>query len=329
MIEWALIAGGLVILTVGAELLIRGATALARQLGLSELLIGLTLVGFGTSTPELVTSVQAALVGAPGVAVGNVVGSNIANILLILGASAVIAPIAAEPKSFRRDSIAVILATLLAIAVSMTGEFGRLAGGAFLLALAAYIALAYLTERAEPEEPETHRHEEAAAALPAAPRSPLLDILLALAGLGLLMVGAKLLIDGAIDVATTLGVSETVIGLTIVAVGTSLPELVTSVMAALKGRSALALGNVLGSNIYNLLGILGATALIRPVAAPAQIIRFDNWVMLAATVAMILLLRTHRQAAGRIGRQLGRLQGAGLLIAYAAYVGWLVRNAAA
>lgn len=317
--EWVSIVAGLVVLTAGAELLIRGATAIARRLGLSELLIGLTLVGFGTSTPELVSSVQAALVGSPGVAVGNVVGSNIANILLILGASALVAPVIVEPKSFRRDSAAVALATLLVVGVALTGGYGRLAGAAFLLALGAYIALAYLTERAAPEAPETRRHEEAAAALPPAPKSFFVDALLVLVGLGLLMVGARLLVSGAIDVARALGVAETIIGLTVVALGTSLPELVTSLVAALKGRSALALGNVVGSNIYNLLGILGATALIRPVAAPEEIVRFDNWVMVAATAAMIVFARSRGS--------ISRLEGGLLVAGYAVYVGWLVANA--
>lgn len=319
LMDWAYIVTGLVVLTVGAELLIRGATALARRFGLSELLIGLTLVGFGTSTPELVSSVQAALVGSPGVAVGNVVGSNIANILLIIGLSAAIAPIAVEARAFRRDAPALMLATLLMIGVSMTGGFGRIAGFAFLAALAGYIALAYLTERASPDEPEKQRHEEEAAELPTGPKSLGMDIVLVVAGLFMLMAGARLLVGGAISVASALGVSETIIGLTIVAIGTSLPELVTSVMAALRGKSALALGNVVGSNLYNILGIIGVTAAIIPVATPSEIRAFDNWVMLAATAALIVFAITRNS--------INRLEGAALVAGYAAYLGWLVVNA--
>ena len=317
--DWLSIAGGLVVLTLGAEILIRGSTALARRFGVSDLLIGLTLVGFGTSTPELVSSIQAALVGSPGVAVGNVVGSNIANILLILGLSVFIAPFDVERKAFMRDGAVVLIATLAAIAVSMTGEFGRVAGAAFLAAIAAYITYAFITERKAPDSPQAELHAAEGAALPAGPKSATLDIAMAIGGLLLLVAGAKFLVTGAINVASALGVSETIIGLTIVAIGTSLPELVTSAMAALRGKSALALGNVVGSNIYNLFGILGATALIHPVAAPAEIVAFDNWVMLAATILMILFATTRRR--------LNRLEGAVMVAGYVAYIGWTVINA--
>ena len=317
--DWISIVGGLVVLTLGAEILIRGATALARRFGVSDLLIGLTLVGFGTSTPELVSSVQAAIVGSPGVAVGNVVGSNIANILLILGVSVLIAPFAVERKAFRRDGVVVLLATLAAIGVSMTGEFGRIAGLGFLAAIASYIVYAFVTERRAPESPQAEHHIAEAAALPEGPKSVVLDVIMAIVGLGLLIIGAKFLVTGAINIAGKLGVSETIIGLTIVAVGTSLPELVTSVMAALRGKSGLALGNVVGSNIYNLFGILGVTALIRPVAAPAEIVAFDNWVMLGATLLMIFFAVSKDR--------LTRAEGGLMVALYVAYLGWLVANA--
>lgn len=317
--DWLSLAAGLVILTLGADLLIRGATAIARRFGLSELLIGLTLVGFGTSTPELVSSIQAALLNSPGVAVGNVVGSNIANILLILGISALIAPIAIEPTSMRRDAIALSIATLLAIAVAMTGGYGRPAGIGFLAALAAYLMLAYFAERAAPASAESLRREAEAESLPQGPQPLFLDFVFCGAGLALLVGGAKLLVTGAINIAQDLGVSETIIGLTIVAVGTSLPELVTSALAAFRGKSALALGNVVGSNIYNILGILGATALVRPVAAPPEIVAFDNWVMLAATALMIWFAHTRHR--------IERWEGGLLLAAYVVYVGWLVVHA--
>lgn len=311
MSDWMLVAAGLVLLAVGGEVLIRGATEIARRLGLSELLIGLTLVGFGTSTPELVSSIQAALKGSAGIAVGNVVGSNIANVLLILGGAALIAPIAADPKAFRRDGATVLLATLLTIAVAMTVGFTRLAGAIFLAGLFLYLVSAYLAERTS-AHPEAERHAAAGAAAPHGPKSIALDFVLAVAGLGLLIVGARFLVDGSISIAAELGVSDAVIGLTVVAVGTSLPELVTSWLAAMRGRGALALGNILGSNIYNLFGILGATALVRPLAAAPQIIAYDNWVMLGATIAMIAFARS----SGRISR----LEGAVLLLAYIVYL---------
>lgn len=310
-----MIIAGLVLLTIGAEALIRGAASLARRFGLSELLIGLTLVGFGTSTPELVSSVQAAQAGAPDIAVGNVIGSNIANILLILGLTALIAPVAVEPKSFGRDAPALAAATIIAILVAMTGEFGRLAGAGFLIAIAAYIAFAYLTERRAPANPETQRHEAEAGEI-AGRDSPLLAILFAAVGLALLIAGAKLLVTGSIALAVKFNVPEAVIGLTVVAVGTSLPELVTSVMAALRGKGDLALGNVVGSNIYNLLGILGVTALIKPVSVAPQLMQIDVWVMLAATAAMIFFARTQRR--------IDRWEGGALTAGYAAYTIWLI-----
>lgn len=318
MTFWLFVAAGLVLLTLGAEALIRGAAGLARRFGLSELLIGLTLVGFGTSTPELVSSVQAALSGAPGIAVGNVVGSNIANILLILGLSAAIAPIVVEPQSFRRDMPALVAATAFVTAILISGVVGRFAGAGFLIAIASYITYAYVSEKMQSSAPEPVRHEIEAAEIHGA-QSLLRAIILALTGLALLIIGARLLVTGSIEIASTLGVSETVIGLTIVAVGTSLPELVTSVMAALRGKSNLALGNVVGSNIYNLLGILGATALIKPVAVSAEIISFDIWVMVVATAAMAFFAWTR----GRVERWEGMV----LVVAYAAYIGWLAFTA--
>jgi cation:H+ antiporter len=314
-----MIVGGLAILTVGAEALIRGATEIARRLGLSELVIGLTLVGFGTSTPELVSSVQAALQGSPGIAVGNVVGSNIANVLLILGVAALIAPVSIEPRAFRRDAAVVIVSTLLVIGIGMTVGFTRAAGFAFLAALASYVTLAYLMERRATGSPEAERHEAAGAAMPGGPKSIIVDLVFAAAGLGLLILGARLLILGSIDVAGALGVSDTIIGLTIVAVGTSLPELVTSAMATARGKGELALGNIIGSNIYNLLGIVGVTAAIRPLVAPPEILAFDNWVMLASTLAMVWFARS--------ARSVTRLEGGVLLLAYAVYLFVLAVNA--
>ncbi len=319
MSDWLIITAGLAILTVGADVLIRGASTLARRFGVSELLIGLTLVGFGTSTPELVSSIQAAVAGSPGVALGNVIGSNIANILLILGISAAIAPFAVDQKAFKRDGAMVLGATIVVIAVSMTGEFSRIAGVAFLAAISAYIAYAFLTERSAPDSAASQLHAAEAAELPVGPKSLVLDILLVLAGLAALVGGAKLLVGGAISVAANLGVSETVIGLTVVAIGTSLPELVTSVVAAVRGKSAMALGNVIGSNIYNSLFILGATSMVQPVAAPIQILQFDNWVMLGATIALVLFARTKGA--------MSRLEGMMLVGGYGAYLLWTVANA--
>ncbi len=315
---WISIIAGLFLLTGGAELLIRGATGLARRFGLSELLIGLTLVGFGTSTPELVSSIEAALSGSSGIALGNVIGSNIANILLILGLSAAIAPIAFERNSFHRDLPALIAATIIVIIVMLSGAVGRFAGAGFLIAIAGYITYAYFSERLVTTAPEPVRHEAEAAELPSA-RSPIAAMAFTGVGLALLIAGAKLLVMGAITIAASLDISESIIGLTIVAVGTSLPELVTSVVAAARGKSNLALGNVVGSNIYNLLGILGVTVLIQPIAVPAEIAQFDIWVMAIATIAMVLFAWTRRN--------IERWEGVLLVGAYGLYVGYLIINA--
>ena len=251
------VLGGLLGLVLGGEYLVRGAVALAQRVGLSPLVIGLTVVGFGTSAPELVTSVQAALLGAPDIALGNVVGSNIANILLILGLAAVIAPVAISGRSFARDGTVMLAASLLCLGTVLLGQVDRLAGGVALVGLAAYLIYTFRSDRsgAEPMEP-----------LPDQAPSWLALVWL-LGGLLLTILSARFLITGAVALAQAVGLSEAVIGLTIVAVGTSMPELVTSVIAARRGQSDVALGNVVGSNIFNILGVLGITALIQPVGA--------------------------------------------------------------
>ena len=287
----------------------RGAVALASRLGVSPLLIGLTVVGFGTSTPELVTSLQAAFNNAPGIAVGNVVGSNTANILLILGVGALIAPLAVGREAFRRDGTVLVIATVAAIAVVLSGTLSRGAGLLLVLGLVAYLVFAYFSERDAPSE-----------ALPDGVEKPLrtglpLALAYALGGILVTVLGARFLVGGATDLATAWGVSDAVIGLTIVAVGTSLPELVTAVVASVRRQPDVAFGNVVGSNIYNVLGILGATALIRPIPVPEQISGFDVWIMAGATLALLAVAIT--------GWRITRAEGAALLATYLAYVGWL------
>lgn len=316
--------GGLLLLIVGGELLVRGAVRVATRLGVSPLVIGLTLVGFGTSAPELVTSVQAALGGSPGIAWGNVVGSNIANILLILGGSALLLPIAVASHALKRDGavmvVVIVAFTLLALLVPL----GRLVGAAFLAALVVYVVLAFRQERQNAPEGHGAAFDKAVAAQEADPAlrpeipprgSMALAVLTALGGLGLVVVGGYLLVGGAVDLARSLGISETVIGLTIVAVGTSMPELVTSLMAALRREADVAFGNVVGSNIYNILGIGGATALIAPSRVPQEIVTFDSWVMIGASLVVVLLAYT--------GARLSRREGALLLAGYVAYIAWL------
>ena len=310
-----LVTAGLVLLALGGEFLVRGAVGMASRLGISPLLAGLTIVGFGTSMPELATSVQAALGGSPGIALGNVVGSNIANILLVLGISAVIAPMAVNPSSFKRDAIAMGGAALLATGAVLLGIVGMVPGIILLAALVGYIWWAYKSESAS-HDAEAHRHEAEAEDRPVPPDTgPVILSGMIIAGLAAAIFGAGLLVDGATVLASAAGVSESVIGLTVVAIGTSLPELIACVIAVLRKHADVALGNIVGSNIYNLCGILGATAIIHPIEVPAEIARIDIWVMLAVTALLIVQLRS--------GWRLSRIEGALLVTLYCAYTAFL------
>jgi cation:H+ antiporter len=322
---FVLLAGGLVLLIAGGELLVRGAVQLAKRFGVSPLLIGLTLVGFGTSTPELVTSVQASLAGSPGIAVGNIVGSNISNILLILGISALLSPIIVSSRALARDGVIVVVVAAMLWAAGYAWGLDRTMGVAFLVGLALYLAYAWHQERAGGEghtaafdkgaATELARAETGLTPPPGTARwreGVLASVVFAVGGLALVVFGGRFLVDGAIDLARMLGMYETVIGLTVVAVGTSMPELVTSVLAALRRQSEVALGNVLGSNIYNVLGIGGVTATLSPTVMPPEIIRFDAPVMVGASILLLVFAAT--------GLRLSRREGAVLLACYVAYV---------
>jgi len=319
MIEiWLPLAGGLALLIAGGDLLVRGAVRVAERLGVSPLVIGLTLVGFGTSTPELVTSVQAALTGAPGIAWGNIVGSNIANILLIGGVSALLLPVIVAAPALRRDAVVMLAVAAAFTALADLVPMSRGLGAAFLLALAAYTALAFRQERAasgsalHDKGTALEAVDPAVAPRPAPPASLLLPLLMTLAGLALVIGGGAALVRGAVALAQSFAIPETVIGLTIVAVGTSMPELVTSVMAAIRRQGDVAFGNIVGSNIINILGIGGMTALIAPSPVPAAIAGFDAPVMLGVTALMVLVAAT--------GLRIARWEGALLLAGYAAYL---------
>ena len=307
---WLELVGGLLLLLGGGEALVRGSVAAATRLGVSKLLIGLTLVGFGTSMPELVASLQAALAGSPGVAVGNVIGSNIANILLILGISTILLPIATSREAFRRDGSVLIGASLLMTGIVLGGSLGRGAGLILLALLLAYTVFSYITERKGGGAAALHEAE----ADEVAPEGMSVGagLLLAAGGIAGVVFGASLLVGSAIEIAQAAGLSEAVIGLTLVAVGTSLPELVTSVMAAIRRHGDVAFGNVVGSNIFNILGIAGATAVVSPLSVPEQIVRFDTWVMLGAAVLLAIFAVT--------GWRVSRREGAVFLGLYVAYL---------
>ena len=318
---WGALLGGLVLLMAGGELLVRGAVQAAGRIGIPPLVIGLTLVGFGTSMPELVTSVQAGLNGSPGIAYGNVVGSNIANILLIAGVAAALCPVVVARSALRRDAV-VMLAVAVGFAVlAWALPMGRVLGAGLVGLLVVYIAFVIRQERGAADGGAIHDKGAALAAAdpalaPGRSRGRLIPpLLIALAGLALVVAGGAFLVDGAVALARGFGVSESVIGLTIVAVGTSAPELVTSLIAALKRQGDVAFGNVVGSNIYNILGIGGATALIAPAHVPQEIVRFDAPVMAAASLLLVIFAAT--------GLRIGRREGATLLAGYAGYV-WIL-----
>ena len=274
---WIELTGGVVLLLGGGEALVKGSVSVATRLGVSPLLIGLTLVGFGTSTPELVACLEAALIGAPAIAIGNIVGSNIANILLILGISAVMLPLATTKEAFRRDGAVLVGVSLLFTGVLVfSGTLGRWTGLGFLLLLGSYSLYTYLTER---QTYDAAAAVHAAQASEVAPRgmSLLVGLILSVAGIAAVVIGAKLFVEVAVAIAENLGLSEAVIGLTLVAVGTALPELATSVMAAFRGHADVAFGNIVGSSIFNILGVAGATAVVSPIAVPNEIIHFDIW----------------------------------------------------
>ncbi len=302
---------GIGLLTAGGEVLIRGALGMAERLGISPLLSGLVIVGFGTSMPELVVSIDAMLHGQADIAIGNVVGSNIANILLILGVCAAICPLTVTPLSLSRDAITVIGASLLFIALTLDRDISTLNGITLLVSLIAYLLWAYWTEKNQ-ALPSAAVHEAEATEIEIRPHSLTLSLTAVVAGLGLLIVGSQVLLKGATGIAVTLGVSEAVIGLTLVAVGTSLPELTISIIAAIRRHADVAVGNVLGSNIFNLLGILGISAIAHPINVSDRVVNFDQWVMLAVALLAFIFLYT--------GRRLNRFEGGILLIGYVTYL---------
>lgn len=306
-----MVVGGLVLLLFGGEILLRGAVSLASRLGLSSLLIGMTVVAAATSMPEMVVAVASGLEGAPDIGVGNVVGSNTANILLILGAAAVLYPMETQRRHVMRDGMAMLAATAIFILFALSGTMGRLDGVVMLGLLIAYLVYSYQRDRKSCAD-GLERAVERPQTCPSMP----ISLLLVGVGVGLLVIGSKLLIDGAVDLARNAGISEAVIGLTLVAVGTSLPELATSIVASLRRHPEVALGNVLGSNLFNLLAIIPALTITVPVQVASEILSFDIWVMAGVSVLAILVMMS--------GWLIGRGEGAAFLVAYAIYVAMLL-----
>lgn len=311
MLNVFLLLLGVALLTAGGEALIRGSLAAAKRLGVSPLLSGIVIVGFGTSAPELVVSIDAAVNGRPDIAIGNVVGSNIANVLLILGVCALITPLAVRPLALRRDAVTVVAASILFLIMVGGSALDQSDALVLLLALFAYLSWAYFTERSSPA-PSAELHKAEAEELSLIPKTAFWIAAAVFFGLVLLIGGSQVLLKGAVGIADSFGVSEAVIGLTLVAVGTSLPELSISIIAAIRRHADVAVGNILGSNIFNLLGILGISALLQPLPVHDRILQFDQWVMLGAALLVTLFLYT--------GRRLSRLEGGSLLVGYSVYV---------
>jgi len=303
------VAAGLVMLLVCGELLVRGAVALAERFRISKLVIGFTIVAFGTSAPELVVCIQAALEGVPGIAIGNVVGSNIANVLLVLGLPAIIYPLACDSHSALRDSFIMIGGSLLFAILAWFGVIGLWQGLLLMIGLTAVIYLAYRRSRNEGDASADEALEEYEENMPQTLWMSLFFILMGLIGL---VIGSRFLVDGAVSIAMAAGVSEEIIGLTLVALGTSLPELATSLIAAFRRHGDIAIGNVLGSNLFNITGIIGATAIIKPLEVPLQILNFDLFIMLMASALLIPIFF--------FKKPIGRLMGGALSIAYISYI---------
>ncbi len=305
------ILGGFVLLFVGGEFVVRGAVALANRFGVSPLVIGLTIVGFGTSLPELWVSLNAALGGSPGIAVGNVVGSNMANMMLVMGCAALICPIMVNPAAVRRDASFMLAVTVIFFAIGMTGTVSAVEGLAMVVMLLGYLGYS-LWRDTKDNDAAAALHREEAEELAGRPRALWISLIELLAGFAAVGYGADLLVDGATTLARAAGVADAVIGLTVVAVGTSLPELATSIVAAYRGHSDVCLGNVLGSNIFNLFGIMGVTALAVPVPFPEQILQFDLWALLFVSLLLIPFMLS--------GRWICRVEGGVFLVLYAGYV---------
>ncbi len=309
MFSLIILIAGLTLLLFAGDYLVRGAVALAEKLGISPLIIGLTIVALGTSAPELFVSLKAAFDDAPGIAIGNVVGSNIANVLLVLGAPALIRPVGCREDGVVFSLVIMGIMTVVFMAMMTTGWLTHVDGLILLGLLGVFLGRQVITARQNRSEQVFGDYHDEIDEVPTENSRIVAYLLFGMIGLPL---GASLTVNGAVDIARMLGVSEAVIGLTIVAIGTSLPELVTSVMAAWRGSGAVAIGNVIGSNIFNIGAILGITSLVHPLAVPGRIVYLDMWIMAAASVLLVVL------AAG--AKPITRSGGTVMLVLFVGYI---------
>lgn len=308
MIDVLMIISGIVLLFIGGELLIKGAVSLAYKLGLSNILVSAVIIGFGTSMPEMTVSLSAALENAPAITIGNVIGSNIANILLILGISSILSPICIDKTSVYQDMIFMLLATFALIIISLFKEIGFVIGLMMFSTLILYITCSYIRDKNT-----TNNNKQNL--VPKLPINTLKSSIYCCIGLILLVIGAYILVKGASSVARNFGVSEFVIGVTIVAVGTSLPELATAIIASYHKHNDIIIGNILGSNIFNILFILGVTSMIIPIPMDELFTSIDIWLMCFVTCWLSLYLFT--------GKTIGRISSALMLGVYLMYILWL------
>ena len=286
IMNWIYVGLGLTILVLAGDSLVKGAVNLALRLGIPALIVSLTIVAFGTSAPELLISIQAVLMDAPGIALGNVVGSNTANILLVLGLPAILAAMHTSQCDTRHSYVQMLAASALFIGLCFFGVITWVSGLVLLAALAAMLAHAFHTARSHRKAGQETELEEELEGVDLSMSWPKILFFLALGLIGLPL-GADLLVDGSVAIARAWGVSETVIGLTLIAIGTSLPELATTVAAALRRQADVALGNVIGSNMFNLLAIIGIASLFGPIPVDREFLTFDLWVMAAASLALL------------------------------------------
>jgi len=309
---------GLVLLFLGGEALVRGSVTISNRLKISKVLIGVVIVGFGTSTPELLVSIKASLMNQPDIALGNVVGSNIANILLILGLSAVITPVICKNKTIYRDAIVVVVSSILLFGLSYQQIILPLVGALMFTSLTLYLSYSYLAEMKEKKsltskDQTLHGHESDSFINNLSMGS---SIIITLFGIVMLTFGAEFLVKGASNIAREMGVSEAIIGLSLVAFGTSLPEIATAISASIKKDSDVIIGNVLGSNLFNVLSILGITAMIKPIPITGQIANFDIPLSLAIAIILLIIIL--------VFKNITRLTGLIFLVAYTSYIIYLL-----
>ena len=304
---------GLVILIIAGDVMVRGAAALARHWGIPSLIVGLTIVAFGTSAPELVVGVQAVLSGAGELASGNVVGSNVANVLLALGIPALIMAIPTNMSGVGRNSLVAVFATVLFIGLAFLGNpLARWQGAILFAGIVIYLVWMFRLAKSGVDDPILEEMTEIDEGEDGLPTNTWLSAFYVVAGIVGLVLGGNLIVDNAVSIAGTIGISETIIGLTIVAIGTSLPEIATVVVASYRGHSEVAIGNVLGSNVFNIFAVMGASALAGPVLIDPKMFVFDFWVMLVAIIALLIFVMTRQP--------IGKKAGAAFVVAYILYM---------